>query len=244
MAMGRQVDPALFNRLRDARGNQVLFLSHCLLDENVRYLGGAFHRGATPEAARLLSGGIGICQLPCPEQQAWGGVHKPAMMAAYGLRDSPLYRFRRPLFRLFVLYTRVRYRLLARRVAREISQYHRAGVQVTAVVGVGASPSCGVTTTLDIDRSFETLAGCPLARIDRTTVNRCVAESCIAGEGLFIRSLRSRLRRHGITPPFLEHDLIAEMQGIDQTLTVAKAPHGLAPAAVGTRAARTGERQR
>ena len=244
MTMRRQIDPALVDRLRDARGNQVMFVSHCLLDENVRYPGGAFHSGATPEAVRMLRSGIGICQMPCPEAQTWGGVHKPAMMAGYGLRDSPLYRFRRPLFRLFVFYTRVRYCLLARQVARQVRQYHRAGVQVTAVIGVGASPSCGVTTTLDIDRSFETLAGCPLKRIDRTMVNRCVAESCVAGEGLFMRSLRSRVRRLGITPQFLEHDLIAEMHGTNQTLAIAEAVRDVSPAAVRIRPGRPRERQR
>lgn len=238
--MSRRPDPALIGRLRDARGNRVVFLSHCLLDENVRYLGGAFHSGAVPETARLIDSGVGICQLPCPEEQAWGGIHKPAMMLAYGLCDSPLYRFRRPLFRLFLLYTRARYWLLARRVAHEIDHYRRAGVEVTGVVGVGASPSCGVNTTLNIDDSFETVAGCPVAGIDRTMLNSCVAASCTAGEGLFIRALRARLRRRGITPPFLEHDLIAEMHGHDQTVwlelavpggTHAHPPGGTAPPA-------------
>jgi hypothetical protein len=124
--MVRQVDRDLMNRLRDDRGNRVVFLSHCLLDENVRYLGGAFHSGAVPGTVGLLASGVGVCQLPCPEQRTWGGVHKPAMMLGYGLRDSPLYRFRQPLFRLFLLHTRVRYWLLARQVAREIDQYQTA----------------------------------------------------------------------------------------------------------------------
>jgi hypothetical protein len=35
----------VFARLRDERSGRVLFVSHCLLDENVRYAGGASHRG-------------------------------------------------------------------------------------------------------------------------------------------------------------------------------------------------------
>ncbi len=221
--MTRRVDPALIDRLADARGNRVVFLSHCLLDENVRYLGGAFHRGAVPDTADLIRSGLGICQMPCPEQRAWGGIHKPAMMLAYGLCDSPLYRFRRPLFRLFLLYTRIRYSLLARRVAREIRDCQRAGVEVAALVGVGASPSCGVHTTLDIDRSFHTLAGCPLMRIDRTMVNACVAQCSAPGQGLFIQALRSRLRKRGIAPLLLEHDLIAEMHGADHGIWLEQA---------------------
>ncbi len=219
----RQVDPDLAARLRDARGNRVVFLSHCLLDENVRYLGGAFHSGAVPEATGLLGSGIGIYQLPCPEARAWGGVHKRAMMLAYGLRDSRLYRWRRLLFRLFLGYTRMRYWLLARHVAHEIDAYRRTGVEVIAVVGIGASPSCGVNTTLDLVRSFEMVAGCPLARIDRAMVNRSVASCRISGEGLFVSALRSRLRMQGIDVPFIEHDLIAEMNGRDQTRVLERA---------------------
>ena len=72
------------------------------------------------------------------------------MLRACGLRDSRLYPYRRPLFRLFAWYTRLRYRQLARHVLREIEQYRDGGVEVVGVVGVGASPSCGVQTTLDI----------------------------------------------------------------------------------------------
>jgi predicted secreted protein len=214
-------DRSLDARLADARSKRVVFLSHCLLDENVRYLGGAFHGGAVPEATELVASGVGICQMPCPEQRAWGGVRKPRMLRAYGLRETRLYPLRRPLFRLFVWYTRLRYRWLARRVVREIAQYRDAGVEVAALVGVGASPSCGVLTTLDLERSFELVAGCPLARIDRRLINeRAVAACRMPGEGLFMTALRRRLKRRGIQVRLLEYDLIVEMRGLNQRLDV------------------------
>ena len=127
----------LYERLADARGREVVFVSHCLLNENARYLGGAFHRGAVPEMIEMLRSGVGVYQMPCPEQQAWGGVLKRRMLRAYGLRDSALYRFRGALFRLFVSHTRVRYRRVAARVAARHRDYSRAGVRVLGVVGVG-----------------------------------------------------------------------------------------------------------
>jgi predicted secreted protein len=49
-----------------------VFVSHCLLNENTRYLGGAFRPGAVGEVVdTYLRAGTGICQLPCPEQLAW-----------------------------------------------------------------------------------------------------------------------------------------------------------------------------
>ncbi|MFZ0976378.1 MAG: hypothetical protein WAN22_29415 [Solirubrobacteraceae bacterium] len=40
------------------------------------------------------------------------------------------------------------------------------------LVGVGASPSCEVQTTLDLDISFGAVAACRLARIDRAADER------------------------------------------------------------------------
>jgi alpha-1,6-mannosyltransferase len=213
----RANDEVLSEQLADSRGNRVLFVSHCLLDENVRYLGGAFHSGAVPEMAAAVGSGIGICQLPCPEMRAWGGVHKRWMLLGYGLRDTPLYPVRVPVFWLFRAYTRLRYRILARAVAREIAQYDDAGVAVAGIVGIGASPTCGVSTTLDLRRSFDVVAGCPLVAIDRRLVNERAVEACrVPGEGMFVWALRRALQRRGIEVPFLEHDLIAEMHGSPQ----------------------------
>lgn len=63
--------------LRDERSGRVVFMSHCLLNQNVRYLGGATRSRACEEAvAGWLRTGVGVVQLPCPEQYAWGGVCK------------------------------------------------------------------------------------------------------------------------------------------------------------------------
>jgi hypothetical protein len=205
----------LANRLADERGGRVAFVSHCLLNENTRYLGGAFTAGAVPEVVTgLLQAGVGISQMPCPEQRAWGGVLKRVMLRAYGTEGTLLYPLRGPLLRLFVAYTRRAYARLAHGVAREIADYQRSGYEVVGVIGVGSSPSCGVGHTLDMRRSLEVIAACPIARIDRTTVNEQAVAGCrTPGEGIFMHELRRRLDRSGITVPFIEYDIVAEMRG-------------------------------
>jgi len=147
--MTRPDAATLADRLRDERGHRVAFVSHCLLNENTRYLGGAFRPAAVSELVDALVGqGIGLCQMPCPEQYAWGGVLKRRMLRAYGSHPSLTYRLRRPLLWLFLLHTRTIYRRLAREIANQITDYQSSGVTVVAVIGVSASPSCGVRTTL------------------------------------------------------------------------------------------------
>jgi hypothetical protein len=114
--------------LSDARSGQVVFVSHCMLNQNVRYLGGATRPGAVAEVvARLQRAGVGIVQMPCPEQRAWGGVDKRYTMPAYGADQTRFRRLRRPASWLFLLHTRLAYRRLAGQVARDIGDYVRSG---------------------------------------------------------------------------------------------------------------------
>ena len=85
------------------------------------------------------------------------------------------------------------------------------------MIGVGTSPSCGVRHTLDMRRSLEVIAACPLASIDRPTMNEQAVAGCRArGEGIFIGQLRRRLDREGIAVPFVEYDIVAELRGETQ----------------------------
>lgn len=204
----------LRDRLQDERSGKVLVLSHCLLNQNVRYLGGAVHPGMVDEALQeARCHGYGLYQLPCPEQRAWGGVLKRSLVPAYAAEGTLRYRLRRPLLWLFTRYTSLRYRLLARRAAGDVRDYLRSGFAVTGIVGVAGSPSCGVRRTLNLSGALEGMAACPLAELDREAFNwQVIAANVVAGEGLFIRQLRRALRRRGLQVPFQEHDLLPTMR--------------------------------
>lgn len=203
----------LRKQLADARGGRVVLLSHCLLNENVRYLGGSGRAGGVTEiACGYLARGVGIRQLPCPEQRAWGGVLKRRMLVAYGSAGTIRGPLTRLVLRPFIWYTRRVYGQLARGIAREVRDYRRSGVTVVGLVGIGGSPSCGVATTLDLPAAVAALTRCPAAALDRRTLNEDIIAAHIrAGEGLFVRALRQRLSRGGAGIPMEEHDLLAEL---------------------------------
>lgn len=203
----------LRSSLPDERSGRVVFVSHCLLNQNTRYLGGAFRPGAVDEVINpYLRAGTGICQMPCPEQLAWGGVLKRRLLFLYARPWlSPVVRLIRP---ALIAYTVARYRLLARRVAHQLIDYQRSGVDVVGVVGVDASPSCGVTTTLDLGQSLAAVVDCPLARLDSRFMNETVVDgSARPGRGLFIAALSDALARRGARVPLLAHDLRSEIPG-------------------------------
>jgi predicted secreted protein len=214
--------------LDDERGRRVVFLSHCLLNENTRYAGGAFTAGASDELVeRWVRSGVGIVQMPCPEQRVWGGVLKRwlGVVTVIGRRSPrPL---RRGLVGSAIVYTRVRYGRLAREVARQIIDYRRSGFEVVAVVGVDGSPSCGVFRRLDATKSAEIAMDAPA--MDRTEFNRRAIAACVEdGAGWYTEAIQRRLRRRGCSVPFHSFDLLAEMNG-DTIVHVAAPRRGGVP---------------
>lgn len=182
--------------------------------------------GAVSEVVdELIAAGYGIHQLPCPERLAWGGVLKHHSLHLYGSKGSVLYPVRGLLLRAFLGWTRIVYWRLARQVAREVADYERSGIAVVGIVGIGASPSCGITTTLDLRASLDVVAACPVAALTRDVMNEEAVLGCRrAGEGLFIRLLDRELRRRRLSVPTLEHDLAAELRGRRQSILSAP-PH-------------------
>jgi uncharacterized protein YbbK (DUF523 family) len=222
----------LLDRLRDQRGRRVVLVSHCLLNQNTRYAGGATRAGAVAELVdELIGAGYGIHQLPCPERLAWGGVLKRHSLRLYHSKGGPLYPLRAVLLRGFVWWTRIVYWRLARQVVRDVTDYERSGLAAASIIGIGASPSCGVTTTLDLRASLEVVASCPAAAMTRDVMNEQAVLGCRRpGEGLFIKALDRQLKRRGMTLPALEHDLAAELRGKRQTLLATPAPRTLGTA--------------
>jgi predicted secreted protein len=216
----------LLDRLRDQRGRRIVFVSHCLLNQNKRYATGATRAGAVGELAdELIGAGYGIHQLPCPERLAWGGVLKRHSLRLYHSKGGPLYPLRAVLLSAFTWWTRIVYWRLARQVVRDVTDYERSGVAVASIIGIGASPSCGVTTTLALRASLEVVASCPAAAMTRDVMNEKAILGCRRpGEGLFIKALDRQLKRRGISVPAHEHDLSAELAGKRQTLLATPVP--------------------
>jgi predicted secreted protein len=200
-------------RLGDQRSGRVVFLSHCLLNENTRYLGGACRQGCIQEIVQTcVERGLGIVQMPCPEQVAWGGVLKRRLLVFFGSEGTLLYGLRSMLFPVLVWYTRRACRKLAKQMRNQVKDYVSSGFTVAGIIGVDGSPTCGVHRTLDAKRSLELVGR--LSESSRAKDMNAIVETCLAeGSGTFIESLRNQLRRHRLNPPFLAHDLIAELQG-------------------------------
>lgn len=194
-------------------------MSHCLLNENVRYLGGATRPGPVAEVVeRYVRDGVGIYQMPCPEQRAWGGILKTRVNWIYGSRLLRWAPARRTVVGVARRVTAGSYGRLARGIVADIDDYVSSGFEVTEVVGVGASPSCGVSSTLDLDGAVAAMARCDRCTITPAIVNERVVEgNVVRGSGTFVIALRRHLQKRGLEVAFREHDLLAELRAGQRT---------------------------
>lgn len=199
-------------RLKDSRSMEVIFLSHCILNVNTRYFGGASRRGAVNEIIEdALEQGVGIVQIECPEKRAWGGVLKKYMWMPFDSKHPFFYRLLLP---IFIRYTRQVYRRVAAALVKDIQHYITAGFTVKGVVGIDGSPSCGVNTKLAMDKCFKLLLQSRMEGLNREAFNSALYETCSErGNGIFIEELKKQLNKKRLNIPIYAHSLISEVQG-------------------------------
>lgn len=159
----------------DGRSKKVIFLAHCLLNQNAISDGTAVCPAAFGELIQLLlDREVGVVQMPCPELCCLGldrgdvhGADRPVVEENTRIRramekDGP----------------RQKREALADLVAEQVQEYHKHGFQVLGIVGANRSPNCGVETTSDFDREVE-------------------------GRGAFMEAIAQRLEAAGISVPML-----------------------------------------
>lgn len=136
----------------DIRSKRVIFVAHCMLNQNSISDGTADYPSAHADVIRaLMDAQVGIVQMPCPE------------LCCLGLDRGNIYGAESP---VVVENTRIRKELqkapasahlavLVDQVILQIEEYQKHGFTILGIVGINRSPSCGVDTTSDYDNEIE-----------------------------------------------------------------------------------------
>ncbi len=115
----------------DQRSGKVIFLAHCILNQNSVVLGLARRPAAFKEVVTyLMEQGIGIIQMKCPETTYAGLLRFQQSVEQY---SNPFFR--------------EHCRRIAAETVKLAEEYLRCGYKVLGIVGIRGSPSCGVTIT-------------------------------------------------------------------------------------------------
>ena len=161
------------NRMEDARGKKIVFVSSCLLNTNNKVKGLARYPGMCKEVFDTLhSYGLGINQMHCPET-LYLGIQR--WWATKNLYDNLG-------FRRFC-------RKLAAEVADYMEAYEQAGYETVAILSCDGSPTCGVTLT----SWNEEWGGSP--------VDLDYNKALVEGSGVYIEELRKEIESRGLRLP-------------------------------------------
>jgi len=159
----------------DGRSKKVVFVAHCILNQNSISDGTAVFPAAFKDVIQFfLDADVGIVQMPCPEFCCLGldrgnihGAESPVVVENTRIRRA----IQEP--QPYAKLTR-----LAQHVAEQITAYRENGFEVLGIVGANRSPNCGVNTTSDHDEE-------------------------IPGMGVFMETLTRLLADQGITLPMV-----------------------------------------
>jgi predicted secreted protein len=155
----------------DARSKNLIFVAHCILNQNSISDGTAVFPGSINELLQLfMDMKIGIVQMPCPEFLCLGldrgnteGSKAPVVEENTRIRES---------MNKHAIQNKINQ--LVNNLIFQILEYRKHGFQILGIIGVNRSPSCGVETTSDNNRE-------------------------IKGSGLFIEALRRELQKQHIS---------------------------------------------
>jgi predicted secreted protein len=130
----------------DARSKKVVFVAHCVLNQNSRIDTCATFPGAIRSVVDpLMERNIGIIQWPCPELGFLGmgrqGQDCRVMDGSYRHEDGEVFD------QMTVPEGRTYLKALAENLVYQIEEYQRYGFHVLGILGIRYSPTCGVSRT-------------------------------------------------------------------------------------------------
>lgn len=182
------------------RGKKIIFVSHCLLNINVKVMGLADHPAAVRDlVCFLMDHDTAMVQLPCPESEILG-------LCRWGhVKDQLAYPFFKD-----------RCRHLLAPFIRQIQMYRENGYYLKGVIGVDGSPSCGVHKTCRSTR----WSGDFLDKED--TWKKIQSLEWRAEPGIFMEIFQSLLEENELSLDFFavdESDIDTSLTSLCQTLS-------------------------
>ena len=154
----------------DKRSKSIIFLAHCILNQNAVSDGTASYPGFVNEILEFInSTDCGIVQMPCPELHCLGldrgdpkGGTRPVLEENTRIRKG-----------MSNIDSIEKTKQLAQQVIYQIIEYIKHGFEVKGIIGINRSPSCGVESTSKNNKE-------------------------VAGEGVFISELSNKLIKKNI----------------------------------------------
>ncbi len=207
----------------DKRSGKIIYLGNCLLNQNIRFPGIGICGGAIYDLVEpLMKCGIGIEQLPCMERLSWGGVHRKPIYRMlpmlFKYRGSKFF----PIIKLFGKVWLWNYKQVckkeAKKVVRQMEDYQNSGYEISGIIAMNDSPTCGVTKTGDLFGSISEgqMDGLKLEDLEYPRLEKMSGlfkKVLVEGQGTFIHEIVEEMKRKKINTKIIGFDPWCDVKG-------------------------------
>lgn len=190
----------------DKRGKRIIYLSYCLLNQNLRFPGIAVESGALTELViPIIKNGIGIEFLPCLERMGWGGVKRRTFFKFLPIITKNIGTKKFPIVKIFLRRWLRKYKKLckkeAKRVIHQMLDYRESGYSIIGIITTNDSPTCGFTKTInlfDLSLKYKEL-GLKNEFFEKPTLAKMenlIPNLCESGTGYFMTKLVNQITKY------------------------------------------------
>lgn len=199
---------------RDSRTKKIVFISHCLLNQNSRGPGVAFRVGPSGELIQIfLKNDVSMIQLPCCECIGWGGTARnkfenylPIVTNAVKFGWFPLLV---PILKASLSSYNRLCKKEAIKVVDRMEDYLQNGYTICGVIGMNDSPTCGVKNTMDMVEFMRRMATA-LHETNAADVKQIGLDTLIDSESFFMGNVIKEMKRRQLDVKVIGYEPWAE----------------------------------
>ena len=201
----------------DKRGKKIIYLSNCLLNQNLRFPGIAVESGAITDLLSILTeNGIGIETLPCLERIGWGGVSRKTFYKFLPIVDRNIGKKKFFLIKIFIKIWIRHFKKLcrkeAKKIVKQIQNYIESGYSIKALITTNDSPTCGITKTINLINLISKYKdlGITMEDLENPEIEKMknlIKNLLEDGSGLFMTKVIKQLKRRKINIKIIGFDI-------------------------------------
>jgi predicted secreted protein len=201
----------------DNRGNKIIYLSPCLLNQNLRFPGIAVESGVITELVEsLIKNGVGIETIPCLERIGWGGVKRKTFYKYFPIVTKNISSIKFPLIKLFLKIWIRKYKKVCKKEAKKIiiqlHDYLNSGYSILGMITTNDSPTCGITKTmnlLELSSKYKEL-GIKNGFFENPSLDnmkKLIPNLCENGSGYFTSELKEQIDKNNLDIKIIGYDI-------------------------------------
>lgn len=196
---------------------RIVYVSRCMLNQNLRFPGIAVEKGALTELiVSLIKEGIGIEPLPCLERLGWGGVRRKTFFKYFPIVSKYLGSIFLPIIKVFLRNWLRNYRKLCKKEAKkiilQILDYNESGYSILGVITMNDSPTCGFNKTINLLRVItkskeKNIIFDAFKSPSLNLMKDLIPGLCEKGSGYFITELITQMKKSNLSISVIGFDV-------------------------------------